>query len=443
MLERLARVGAFCVAATAALACTSEIDVAADAAKGAGGTGSATSSIVATTAVGTTGSGANEGAGGKPSDVYPAPHGPVPQVVNYGGPVLKTPKIVPVFFEKDDQATVTKLIDFTAKVGLTSYWKQVTAEYGVGVASSLAPIVLSETLPSIIDDTAIQSWLKGKLHNADPAFPIADENTLFIIYYPAGVTITDGGGGKSCSSFGGYHSNVTLDAAHGNLEVAYAVMPRCNHFGDLTGLDAVTGPASHELIEAATDPYPMTNPAYAMIDTLHYYWVRVLGGGETADLCAQFQGSFLQFDELPYVVQRSWSNKSAKAGHDPCVPTIPGEVYFNAVPHLDKVAVSVGNQMIVESAVKIGLGESKTIDLDLFSDGPMEAWDVDVIDGTGAFGGQPRLDLNLHQTSGVNGQKLHLDIKVLQVGKNKTESFIVKSSNGQRTNLWIGLVASN
>ncbi len=443
MLERLARVGAFCVVSVAAFACTSEIDVQSAAApQGTGGTGSAASTI-ASVAVTSTGTGM-DGAGGKPSDVYPAPHGAVPQVVNYGGPVLKAPKLYPVFFANDDATTVAKLTDFTQKIGATKYWAATTNEYGgVGPATAFAPITISETLGSVVDDSFIQSWLKGKLENADPAFPVADENTLFILYYPAGVTITDGGGGKSCQSFGGYHSNITLDAAHGSQEVAYAVLPRCAHFGDLTGLDAITGPASHEMIEAASDPYPMTNPAYAMIDSLHYYWLRILGGGENGDMCAQFSGVFMQFDELPYVVQRSWSNKAAKQGHDPCVPAVPGETYFNAVPQLDKVTVSVGGQNVTESAVKIGLNETKTIDLDLFSDGPTPPWNVDVVDSSGAFGGQPRLDLTLHQSSGVNGQKLHLDIKVLQVGKNKTESFIVKSSNGSQTNIWIGLVASN
>ena len=76
----------------------------------------------------------------------------------------------------------------------------------------------------------------------------------------------------------------------------------------------------------------MTSPAYPLTDDAHIYWVRALGGGETSDLCAQDPESFTEFDELPYVVQRSWSNKAASAGHDPCVPQLQGDVYFNAAP---------------------------------------------------------------------------------------------------------------
>src|SRR5204863_109487 len=82
-----------------------------------------------------------------------------------------------------------------------------------------------------------------------------DDETLIALFYPSGLTITEAGGGfagESCVTFGGYHSDLTLDAAHGGKHVAYAVLPRCPTFGDLVGIDAVTGAASHEFIEAAT-----------------------------------------------------------------------------------------------------------------------------------------------------------------------------------------------
>src|SRR5262249_39975352 len=127
-----------------------------------------------------------------------------------------------------------------------------------------------------------------------------------------------------------------LDARHSNLAVAYAVIPRCGNFGNLTGLDAVTAAESHELIESATDPYPMYDPAYDRLDDDHYYWSSTLGGAETGDMCAQNPTAFTRFSELPYIVQRTWSNQAALAGHDPCVPPIPDTVYFSAVPELNE-----------------------------------------------------------------------------------------------------------
>jgi hypothetical protein len=409
---------------------------------GAGG-GATTSTTSVTSTTSSTGTGGMLD-NGMPSDVYPAPHPKPPIVINYGGPVLAAPKIVPVFFSNDDSSFVTAQADFVAKIGATNYWTAVTSEYGVGPATSTDPVMLTETATGTIDDNDIQNWLAGKLNGDDPAFPPADDNTVYLLTYPAGATIT-AQGAAGCQEFGGYHSNITLDAAHGSQNVAYAVIPRCASFGDLQGIDGVTGTTSHELVEAATDPYPMLTPAYAMMDDQHIYWLRLLlGGGETGDMCAQFDGVFTKFTELNYVVQRSWSNKAALAGHDPCQPTLPNSVYFNAAPDLkENVTASIQGQQVIVKGAKIALGETKTIDLDLFSDGDTGGpFDVEVKDMAAVFGQTPRLGLTLDRTSGQNGEKLHLTITVMSEGKNKTESFIVVSSlNGQR-NFWVGIVGS-
>ncbi|MFT3765886.1 MAG: hypothetical protein QM820_10260 [Minicystis sp.] len=449
-VSRFAFLGALPIlAGMAAAACSGGVqETTGSTSTGSGGSGgeATASSSTTTTTSSTTGSGGTGGMldNGMPSDMYPAPHQPPPQVINYGGPVLKAPKFVPVFFANDEPTIVGQAKDFTDKVGGTQYWLANVAEYGIGAATSTPPVDLTETAPANIDDNDIQAWLAGKLNGDDPAWPAADSNTIYVLYYPAGTTITAQGAG-SCTSFGGYHSNITLDAAHGSKDVAYAVIPRCDFFGDMTGIDAVTATTSHELIEGATDPYPMTNPAYALMDEQHIYWLRILGGGETGDMCAQFDNAFTVFDELPYMVQRSWSNKAAKAGHDPCVPALPNSVYFNAAPVLpDIFTANVFGQQATLRGVKIPLGETKTIDLQLFSDGPTNGpWQVEVVDAAALFGGQPRLDLSLDRDSGQNGEKLHLTITVNSTGMNKTESFIVHSTLGSQRNIWIGVVGSN
>jgi hypothetical protein len=383
-----------------------------------------------------------------PSNVYPAPHPAPPYVETYGGPVLASPRIVPVFFSNDDPTMVTELKDFVSKVGATKYWAANTTEYGVGPATGAPPVDLTEAAPAKIDDTQVQSWLAGKLNGDDPAWPATDENTVYVLHYPAGTTITadDGMGGlaKSCQSFGGYHSNITLDDAHGAQNVAYAVVPRCGNFDMFTGIDAVTGAESHELLEAVTDPYPQVNPAYGSCDEAHLYWLFALGGGETGDMCAQLPGAFNQFDELPYVVQRSWSNQSANAGHDPCVPALPGSVYFNAAPVLsDDITVNYQGQPLHMKGVKIPVGETKTIEVDLFSEadtgGP---WNVQVVD-YGSFTGQPStLDLSLDRDSGQNGEKLHLTITATDASPYKfAPFFLISEQNGQQ-NFWIGMVGN-
>jgi len=442
----LALLGLFPLLAGAIAACGgAEQQMQASSTTGSGGTGGG-SSTTTTTTDSTGGSGGTGGTldNGMPSDSYPAPHPAPPHVQSYGGPVLTSPKIVPVVFDGDDPTIVGQIADFSSKVGATQYWAANTMEYGVGPATATAPVDLSavpESAPAMIDDAAIQTWLGGKLNGDDPLFPAADGNTVYAIYYPAGTTITLQGS-TSCNAFGGYHSNFALDAAHGSQQVAYAVIPRCDNFDGMVGIDAVTATASHELLEAATDPFPMTTPAYTLMDDAHIYWLRILGGGETGDMCAQFSGSFTTFAELPYLVQRSWSNKSANAGHDPCVPAIPGDVYFNAAPVLNEwVTYSLYGQNVQVKGVTIPLGESKTIDLDLFSDGDTGGpFTVDVQDTSALFGGTPHLDLSLDRASGQNGEKLHLTITVNTAGKHNTETFAVISQLGSTKHAWFGIV---
>jgi hypothetical protein len=383
---------------------------------------------------------------GAPSTTYPAAHAAPPQVETGGGAVLRAPRVVPVYFAHDDAALIGQDEDFVNKVGATSYWSATTTEYGVGALTATASVDLTENAPASIDDAAIQTWLAAKLNANDPAFPAPDANTVYSLHYPAGTTITESSGGQpstSCVDFGGYHNSFQLDAAHGGIDVAYIVVPRCADFGGLKGIDAITATESHELIEAVTDPFPMSTPAYGQTDEAHLYWLFVLGGGEVGDLCAQNADAFTKFAELPYTVQRTWSNKAALAGHDPCVPKLPGSVYFNAVPVLsDTIAVNVGGTAHMKG-VKIPVGSTKTIDVDLFSDGDTKgAWNVQAKDFSTLSGGAANLKLTLDRNAGVNGEKLHLTIEVVKASQYKAESFLLISSQGARQNMWVGLVGN-
>lgn len=418
----------------------------------------------------TTGSGGTGGGEGMPSNTYPGPFPMPPQVVTAGGPVLASPKIVPVVFTDDmDATTVSEIEDFVSKIGATQYWAAAVTEYGVGPATGETPVVVADPAAAsnnTIADSAIQTWLAGILNSNDPSWPTPDANTVYALFFPSGVTITSGGGmggtSTSCTDFGGYHDNITLDANHGTMPVAYAVVPRCASFDMFTGIDAVTGAASHELAEASTDPYPSTNPAYVEVDTEHFYWDRALGGGEVGDMCAQFDGSFNKFSELPYLVQRIWSNKAAMAGQDPCVPPLPNEVYFQAAPVLpDQISLMVEGQTVDELGVNIAVGASKAIDLELFStastDGPFMVHLDDL--SSLETGGTPLLSFAFDKddpivpcptgdpagavcATGENGQKLHVTITVMAAGKRNSESFFVVSQRNGDPNerIWVGMV---
>jgi hypothetical protein len=305
----------------------------------------------------------------------------------------------------------------------------------VGALTIATPIQLTESALTAINDTAIQQWLTTKL-GSDPSFPVPDANTVYAIFYPTGTVVTldmD----TSCNDFGGYHSSVPYNTSN----VSYAVVPRCASFGSLTGINAVTGPASHEIMEASTDPYPSANQAYLSVDDNHFIWELVLGGGEIGDMCAQFPTSFYTPVDIGFAVQRGWSDIAAGQGHDPCVPS-DGTVYFNSMPVLTDT-VTLGGGQLTTKGINIAVGQSATVEVDLFSSAATEGpWTVSATDAVQLQGGQPTMNMTWDRTTGVNGEKLHLTINVLSMSQYGADAFIINSTLGSRKNIWIGLVGN-
>ena len=426
----------------------------------AGGAGAVTSSSSVTTGVGGAGGAGGAGGGGTgtgggdgvdhgaPSAVYPAFKPTPPTIVSLGGPVLANPKVVPVFFGNDDPLITAGVAKFTSKVGATAYWAANTAEYGVGPLASGAPVQLAEVPPVKLDDADIQAWLSAKLNADDPAFPVPDESTLFLLTYPAGVTVTFQGA-TSCQSFGAYHNSLTLDAKHNSITVPYAMSPRCSSFGGLTGIDMVTSGASHELIEAVTDPAPLDNPAFEMIDDDHLFWLFAVGS-ETGDMCTGAGPSaYAVFPGLESKAQRCWSNQAALALHDPCVPSAGTEAYFNSavvLPDPKTISLGGGSKYNIH-VVKIPVGQSRDVEVDLFSDAATSGpWTVSFVDFDSLGGGMPNLNIVADSKSGVNGQKIHATITALKKATSQTlglSLFYIRSKLGGQSHVWVGAVANN
>ncbi len=378
-------------------------------------------------------------AGGGYTGGYPAPHPRVPQVIDSGGPVLGSPRFVPVFFSNDDMAEVAAIAGFDGAVGSSAYWKATTEEYGVGPGAATAPVVLDEVATGSLVDSGIQTWLASDIQAGK--LPPSDANTLYVLHYPASVTISLQGQ-LSCEAFGAYHSEAKL--ADGT-STSYAVVPRCSDPNG-SAVDAETASESHEMVEAATDALPFSHPAWSSIDDAHVYWPYALGGDELADLCAQEPGVFVKLPDFPYAVQRSWSNESASAGKDPCVPETPGEVFFNAVPELpDQVQYDLGGgHWVATLGVAVPPGGSRTIPLDLYSEadtgGP---WRVKVVSASSFGQGPGTFTYTLDRSTGENGDRLMLTVQAsAQASLSGPDIFYVVSENAQRTTYWLGLAAS-
>lgn len=373
---------------------------------------------------------------GEASTTYPAYRPSVPQIVKGTGSVMAAPKVRPVYFAGETLATQ---IDTGTAAWLASpTWTAQTSEYGVG-AATLSSITLTESPPSMLTDAQIQAWLQAKLGapvgdagadagdgGADPAFGATDSATLasemFLLFYPAGTQITFGGS-QSCSSFGSYHSSTSVLGKN----VAYAVIPRCS-----ATLPALEANVVFETIAIATDPYPTVAPAYDGFDPDHTAWTAVGFGSEVAHPCSQLAGVTL---DGGFVASRTWSNAAIAALHDPCLP-VDGTPYFASVPIMTDVVHATAN--VATKGVKVAVGQSKTIEVQLFSDGPTSGpWTVSA---KIAPGSPPNATFAFDRTTGQNGEKLHLTVTATAAG---TTAFIVTSTLGTRHTFWAGFVGQN
>jgi hypothetical protein len=348
---------------------------------------------------------------------------------------MKQPKVVSVSFPSDP---LEGDIDaFVTAMDKTTYWGDMVAEYGVAPLTTTARIKSTFAPPATYDDATIQTWLVSQLDGTHPEWPAPDENTLYALYFPPGVTITSQGIGTSCNQFHGYHYSTNLPDS---TPVIYAVISRCAGIPEdpkATGIQYVSAVASHEIVEAITDPLGY---GCSETDVNDIYWT-FLGLGELGDMCALVGNAFYTpADFSPYLVQRIYSNKTAPTGHDPCLPEPAGHVYFNTAPVLkDKVTFDYGGFSGNTKGVLIPVGQTKTVELDLFSEAPMAGpWTVFVKEVGGT-----NLGLSLDKTSGQNGDKINLTIQVKS--KNTAyggEIFLIESTRGTDKSLWVGFVGN-
>lgn len=385
---------------------------------------------------------------------YPAPHYAMPQVVNLaGGVTLKNPKAYLIFYPGYTYEAQLKAMG--QAMGASTYWSAATSEYGVGPLAFAGSIELTgETPPTSIQDADIQTYLAGKLQSG--AFGTPDPETIYTIVYPTTTTITLPGGAlgnaQSCSSFGGYHQDFITSVTDGGTpqDFPYAVVPTCTNVPGFTTQDELTGALSHEWAEAATDPYPATNQgansAYAQVDSNHFAWEALGGGGEIGDMCVGSQSPFFMSTEVGFTVQRIWSNKAAKAGHDPCAPAPSGVPYFQSAPLLN-TNVQFTSQFIggtIDSqGVVVPVNQSKDVEVDLYSDAPTDGpWTVSASDGLSALlGSAPSMTFTWDKTQGQNGDKLKLTIKVTATSPlGGAHVFVITSTLKSAVTKWSGLV---
>ncbi len=334
----------------------------------------------------------------------PGPHGAFPQAQDPNGTLLTAPNVIPVFFSSD--ALETDLESLLSQLPASAYWAALRKDYPVGPLTIGTSIVLTDTPPATATVGDVGNFIASKLDASDPMWPPAATGNVYLMYYPSSTTLYDGSS-VGCSGFAGYHSYWHTSA---QVPFVYIAVSRCDK---LQTLDVATQNTTHEIVEATTDPFFGTTPAYSGVDQDDIIWNQY-PGWELGDLC---EVEALSYQRLigSYLTARFWSNIGAKTGHDPCAPMI-AQPYYNSVPvTADDVTLTLSQGSVITKGVSVPLNTSKTIDVQLFSDAPTTPWTVQAQDSSYLFGtGSPELTFTWDATTGNNGDTLHLTMTRVQ-----------------------------
>ena len=162
----------------------------------------------------------------------------------------------------------------------------------IGRGNYVRSITLTKIPTGNVTDAQIQTALDAALD--DGTLPEPDDNSIYAIYFPSGVSISLDGS-ASCQGFGAYHEAI-LETKRKN--VIYLVMPDCG--GSFKGMCSVS---THELVEALTDniPTPGSSPDYPQA------W-NDSGGNEMGDLCNS--SGTVNTDFGMFTVQTIWDERT-------------------------------------------------------------------------------------------------------------------------------------
>jgi Big-like domain-containing protein len=280
----------------------------------------------------------------------------------YGGPVVSSVKVVTVFWGPNVNSTVQTNIDgFYSTVTNSAYVDWLSEYDTIGLLAADSSPGTNQAImrgssggtftitPSVcasnctVDDTAIQTELISQVNAGHLPAPDSDHdgnvNTTYMIYFPPGITITQGGS-TSCvaGGFCAYHGTTGTDPLD-SKNLLYGVFPDMFVGGCTSGCGTasttfgnVTSVSSHELGEIMTDA--QVGIATTFAPPLAWYNTSC---GEIGDICNADQATV-----AGYTVQKLWSN-----GANACIATKasvpPGPTYaVNPASSSSSVGTSLG-----------------------------------------------------------------------------------------------------
>lgn len=261
----------------------------------------------------------------------------------FGGPIISNVQVVQVLYGSGSynsqvagttSPTMGQFYTDITSTGLITLMQQYNTNisggtgqvFGNGTFGGLFQIVpAAGNNGSTITDTQIQSELLAQITAGHLPAPVLDAlgnpNTLYMIFFPPGKTISQGGS-NSCQAGGfcAYHG--TTSSLLSGKHVLYGVMPDMQAgSGCSTGCGTssvfgnYTSVTSHELVEAMTDADVGIATTFA--PPLAWY---DMTNGEIGDICNGQQGSYVA-NGTTYTIQLEFSNSANNCVNFPAQTT--------------------------------------------------------------------------------------------------------------------------
>lgn len=269
------------------------------------------------------------------------------QLSYFGGPVISNVHVVQVLYGSGSYnaqiagiASPTMGNFYSDLTGLNSGYTSLLTQYNTTIPEGTNQTIgngtfdgLFQIVPaagnngSTITDDQIQSELLAQITAGHLPAPVLDTagnvNTVYMIFFPPGVTITQGGE-SSCQpgGFCAYHgttgatfnSNNLLYGVHPDMQSGLCSTGGCGSAGVFGNYTSVT---SHELTEAITDP----DVGIALSFSPPLAWYDMVNG-EIGDICNGQQGTYIA-NGTSYTIQLEFSNAANDCVLPPPAPTTP------------------------------------------------------------------------------------------------------------------------
>jgi hypothetical protein len=230
-------------------------------------------------------------------------------LTDFGGPVLTNVHVSPIFWNSGTQFQAN-LNPFYNDVPNSPLFTLLSQYRAIGHGNGQAGFVDNRATRSV-RDSAVQTEVL-RVINLGTAVAPPSANTYYPVHFPSGMSVTAPDGSRSCVQFCAYHGTFAVQNSAGQvININYGVVPDqgggcaggCG--GNAQRVNNLTSVASHELVEAVTDP--AVGLATTFAPPLAFY---DMTNGEIGDICNGQQGTTTG-NGHNYVIQLEFSNAAS------------------------------------------------------------------------------------------------------------------------------------